>query len=421
MKLPTAVPRLRWTRIMPIAIAMYTISFMDRINLSFATTGMQKAFGLTATGVGLILGLFFIGYLVLQVPGGYLAERWSAKKFIFWLLLVWGVLASLSGLAQNESQELWIRFALGIAEGGIWPATLVLLANWFPREERARANGLWVICLPLAAAITSPISGALVASVGWRMMLVLEGIPPIIWAALWWWGIEDRPANAKWLSSTEREFITERIAAERRPTNGTIWSVLLEPSVWILSAAYFLTIMGGYGLNLWTPTIVHSLGVGFLGTGLLLVIPNGAAVWLLISAGRYSDRIGKRVAVSVGVLCISFLGYLLLGVIGTGVIALAILFLALATAGFYARQGPLWAIPTEVLPVGTAGTAMGLINGIGNIGGFVGPFVFGYLQTTTHSFTAGYFVMGFAILAGAAVLLTVKERRSEPGMVRAAG
>ena len=421
MRMASSVPRLRWTRIMPIAIAMYTISFMDRINLSFATTGMEKDFGLTATGVGLILGFFFLGYLVLQVPGGYLAERWSAKKFVFWLLLIWGVFAALSGLAQNSTQELWIRFLLGVAEGGIWPVTLVLLANWFPREERARANGLWIICLPLAAAITSPISGALVTAVGWRLMLVFEGIPALIWAALWWWGIEDRPEQAKWLSTSERDFITTRIHAERRPTTGTIWSVLLEPSVWLLSAAYFLTIMGGYGLNLWAPTIIHSIGVGFLGTGLLLVIPNGAAVWLLISAGRYSDRIGKRIAVSVGVLCISFVGYLLLGIIGTGIVALAILFLAFATAGFYARQGPLWAIPTEVLPAGTAGTAMGLINGIGNIGGFVGPFVFGYLETTTHSFTVGYFVMGFAILAGAAVLLTVREQRKQPDATAAAG
>ncbi len=415
------IPRLRWRRIIPVAIVMYTISFMDRINTSFAVAGMSKSFGLTATGAGLILGLFFIGYLLLQVPGGYWAHRWSAKKFVFWLLLIWGVFAALSGLAQNTTEELWCRFLLGVAEGGIWPAVLVLLANWFPKEERARANGLWLICLPLAAAITSPISGFLVSAVGWRLMLILEGIPPLIWAAIWWWGVEDRPSQASWLSAEERNYIESKLALEQHSTDETPWTVLLRPSVWILAIAYFLTILGGYGLNLWAPTIVKSLGIGFLGTGLLLIIPNAAAVWLLIYAGRVSDRIGKRIVVAAAVLAISFIGYLLLGLVGTSVVVLAIVFLSLATAGFYARQGPLWSVPSEVLPTGTAGTAMGLINGIGNVGGFVGPYVMGYLKTTTHSFTVGYFTMGMAILLGAGLLFLVKERRPDSIVMPQAG
>lgn len=408
---PTTVPRLRWKRIIPVAVVMYTISFMDRINVGFATHGMERAFHVGPSIVGLILGTFFLGYLVLQLLGGYWAETRSAKQFVFWLLIIWGVFAVLSGLAQTLWQELAARFLLGVAEGGIWPATLVLLARWFPRQERARANGWWLICLPLGAALTAPISGVLLASFGWRTMLVLEGIPPLIWAAVWWWGIADRPSEATWLSERERIYLTDSIQRERdfAGAPASPWSVLVNPVVWLLAFTYFLTILGGYGLNLWAPAIVRALGVGALGTGLLLTIPNVRAIALLVYAGHLSDRTGRRAVIAAGTLLISLSGYLLLGAVGTSVVGLAVVFLSLATAGFYARQAPIWTMPTEILPPGTAGPAMGLVNGIGNLGGFLGPFVMGYLKSSTHSFTTGYYLLGSCMLLGAVFVLLVGD------------
>src|SRR2546423_14833944 len=212
------VPKKRWIHIIPAAFLMYTIAFMDRVNIGFAIPGIEKSLAVSATIAGLASGIFFVGYVLLQIPGGQLAMKWSAKRFVLFSLIAWGICAILTGLAQNATQLLIVRFLLGVAEGGVWPATLVLLARWFPLEERARANSYWMFCIPVSSIVMAPISGWILSWADWHTLLILEGIPPLLWAVIWWLVIADEPEKASWLAPAERSYLAEQFASEQHPS-----------------------------------------------------------------------------------------------------------------------------------------------------------------------------------------------------------
>src|SRR5438445_2732937 len=198
----------RWLRIIPVALIMYTISYIDRTNVALALdpniSTMMRDLAMTDKLKGLAGGIFFFGYVLLQIPGGHLAGHWSARKVIAILLVLWGICAVGCGLVTTFRQFEVMRFLLGVAESGVFPATLVLLANWFPRSERARANAYWNLCQPLAVAGSAPITGWLLGAYGWQQMLILEGLLPFIWLPIWWFGVADHPQEAKWLPQEER-------------------------------------------------------------------------------------------------------------------------------------------------------------------------------------------------------------------------
>src|SRR5882757_8226323 len=201
----------RWLRIIPVALIMYTISYVDRTNISLALdpkiSSMMKDLLMDDRMKGEAAGIFFFGYVLLQLPGGYLASHWSARKVISIFLISWGICAVGCGLSQTFTQFKMMRFLLGVAESGVFPATTVLLANWFPRRERARANAYWNLCQPLAVAGAAPITGALLGVWGWRTALIVEGVLPLIWLPIWWFFISDHPREAKWISKEEREYL----------------------------------------------------------------------------------------------------------------------------------------------------------------------------------------------------------------------
>src|SRR5215469_16172637 len=208
----------RWLRIIPVALIMYTISYVDRTNVSLALdpriSTMMQDLGMDDRMKGHAAGIFFLGYILLQIPGGYLASRWSARKVIGLLLVAWGVCAVGCGLAQTFRQFEVMRFLLGVAESGVFPATLVLLANWFPRSERARANAYWGLCQPLAVAGSAPITATLLGAYGWHQMLIIEVLLPFIWLPIWWFGIRDHPREAKWISQEERAYLENTLQKE---------------------------------------------------------------------------------------------------------------------------------------------------------------------------------------------------------------
>ncbi len=210
------VPNERWLRIIPVALLMYTISFINRTNISLALPAISRDLQLTPSQAGQVAGIFFWGYLLLQIPGGYIAERWSAKWLISIMLVAWGVCAIGCGLAQNWHQLMAMRLLLGVAEGSAYPATLVLLSHWFPRHERARANAFWNLCLPLAVIVSSPLSGWILDQWNWRVMLVASGLVPFVWLVVWIIFIADRPAEAKWISPQEREYLEATLAVENQ-------------------------------------------------------------------------------------------------------------------------------------------------------------------------------------------------------------
>src|SRR5579875_3972494 len=272
-----AVGRSRWTRLIPLAIVVYIISFMDRTNIGFAFDDMGKSLHVSLTDTGLAGGIFFIGYLVLQFPGGHLAEHWSAKKFVGIMILIWGVLAILTGLVQNYTELLIVRFLLGVAEGGIWPAILVLISHWFPSKERARAYGVWMMNIAISYIITAPLSGWILSWGDWRTLFFIEGVFPFVVAApLWWALVADRPAQASWVGPAEREYIETSLARENAeaPRFAGYREVFRSSVVWRLVVVYFLIQVGFYGLNLWLPHLVKTTtGGSSTLVGLVTAIP----------------------------------------------------------------------------------------------------------------------------------------------------
>ena len=404
----------RWTRLIPVAIVVYIISFMDRTNIGFAFAGLGTDLGIDKAQQGLAGGIFFIGYLFLQIPGGHLAERWSAKKFVGIMILAWGVFAILSGFVQNFGQLLLVRFLLGVAEGGIWPAILVLISHWFPARERARAYGVWMMNIAISSIITAPLSGWILSWSDWRMLFFVEGVFPFLIAApLWWFLVEDRPADAKWLSRPEREYIETALAQDEAdaPPAAGFRDVLRSSVVWRLVVVYFLIQVGFYGLNLWLPHLVTTItGGSHTLVGLVTAIPYIFAIVGLYLNARAADRDGRyafHVMLSMVIAAIALVASIMLGDIPW----LSILLISFAMAGALAYDGPFWASASRAMPVALAGAAMGLINALGNLGGFVGPYVGGYLQDLSGgSFLSTSVVLAVAMLVAGLVMLTLRGR-----------
>ncbi len=405
----------RWSRLIPIAIIVYIISFMDRTNIGFAFSGMGHDLGMTKTQQGLAGGIFFIGYMTLQIPGGHLAEHWSAKKFVGIMIVVWGTLATLSGFVRTYEQLLVVRFLLGVAEAGIWPAILVLISHWFPARERARAYGYWIMNLPIASIITAPLSGWILTFGSWRTLFIIEGIFPFVIAApLWWLMVADRPREASWCSPEERDYIEQSLAAERAtyPPAGGFGDILRNALVWRLTAVFFLVNVGFYGLNLWLPHVVETITHGrSWQVGLVTAIPYlfaMAGLWLNGRAADRSGRYGRQVFIAVTAAAIALVASVS---IGTGVPALAIVLVSIGVAGALALDGPFWASASRAMPVALAGGAMGLINALGNLGGFAGPYIAGYLQDRSGGrFITTSLFLAACLFAAGLVMLTLRGR-----------
>ncbi len=417
---PTSVGSMRWKRLIPIAIIVYIISFMDRTNIGFAFDGLEKSLRIGKAEAGLAGGVFFIGYLFLQIPGGHLAEHWSAKKFVGVMIIIWGIVAILTGFVQTYWQLLIARFLLGVAEGGIWPAILVLLSHWFPAEERGRAYGFWIMNIAIASIITGPISGLILSFADWRWLFIVEGIFPFVIAVpIWWLFVADRPSEASWVSPSERSYIETKLAEEQReePEVAGYGAVLRSGLVWKLVVVYFLIQVGFYGLNLWLPTLLKELtSKGFGVVGLIAAIPYIVAIAGLWLNGWSADRSGKYSWHVFGAMVVAAVTLVLSILVGTSGIILSIVLISLAMGGALAYDGPFWATASKAMPVALAGGAMGLINALGNLGGFLGPYIGGYLQQQSNNsfLSTSYFLAGALLLAGFVMLTVHIQRRRQP-------
>ncbi|HVA01756.1 MAG TPA: MFS transporter [Terriglobia bacterium] len=418
------IPAQRWRHIIPVAFIMYTIAFVDRTNISLALPSMSRDLHMNPAQAGSAAGVFFWGYLLLQIPGGYLAEHWSAKRFVSILLVLWGLAAIVCGLVRTW-EEFWVmRFVLGIAEGGVWPATLVLLAHWFPRTERARANAYWMLCLPAAVVISSPVSGWILGRWGWRAMLISEGLLPFAWLVIWMTMIADRPHEARWISDGERNYLEEtlhRESAELEPVKpARFLETLLRPQVLLRVLIYFLLNSGNYGFLFWLPSVLHSeKHLSDFVVGILFAIPFVVTGIGMVVLSRRSDKKRERrrhVAASMVWAGVFLLGGVLLS---PHSFWLSFLCLTMVGAGSFGALGPFWAIPSETLPRSVSGSAMGLINALGNLGGYFGPLVVGYCDKVTGNFVYGFAILGVAFIASSGVTLLLHASRGVARETRA--
>lgn len=404
----------RWLRIIPVALVMYTIAFIDRTNISLALPRISRDLGLDPAQAGNVAGIFYWGYLALQIPGGHLAKYWSPKKFISVLLVFWAVCAVGCGFARTYHEMLILRLLLGVAESGVFPATLILLSHWFSKAERARANALWLLCLPGAVIISSPISGWVLDHWNWRSMLIAEGALPFLWLIIWLLFIQDHPSEAKWLRAAEREQVVATLQAEaggldRRASSGSFLSALLRPQVFLLAAVYFCFVAGQMGFLFWLPSAMAAFkGMSSLATGFLFTLPYIAAAIGLLVIGRLSDRAHERRLHAA--LTMGFGGCCLLLAVASisHSLVLAFAFLTLSGIGAYGPMGPFWAIPTETLPARIVGSVMGLVNALGNLGAYFAPLIVGYLNKRTGNFYSGFIFLGLITIAGGVLALGLR-------------
>ncbi|HGM5489421.1 TPA: MFS transporter [Serratia fonticola] len=403
------IPKLRWLRIVPPILITCIISYMDRVNIAFAMPGgMDDELGITASMAGLAGGIFFIGYLFLQVPGGKLAVNGNGKKFIGWSLLAWAVISVLTGMVTNHYQLLFLRFALGVSEGGMLPVVLTMISNWFPDKERGRANAIVIMFVPIAGILTAPLSGWIITAWDWRMLFLVEGGLSLVVMALWCFTISNRPQEAKWISQAEKDYLIKTLHDEqllikgKTVRNASLRRVLGDRIMWQLILVNFFYQTGIYGYTLWLPTILKGLTNGNMEqVGWLAVLPYIGAIFGMLIVSTLSDRTGKRkVFVALPLAC--FAMCMALSVLLKGHIWWS--YAALVGCGVFiqAAAGVFWTIPPKLFNAEVAGGARGVINALGNLGGFCGPYMVGVLITLFNKDVGVYSLA--ASLAIAAVL-----------------
>jgi sugar phosphate permease len=411
----------RWTRIIPVALVMYTIAFIDRTNISLALPRISRDLHLDPQQAGTVAGIFFWGYLALQIPGGHLAKHWSPKKFISVLLVAWSLFAVGCGLARTYRELLVLRLLLGVAESGVFPATLILLSHWFSRAERARANAMWLLCLPCAVVLSSPFSGWMLDHWGWRVMLMTEGALPLVWLAIWLAFIQDHPAQARWLPPAERESLVATLRAEssdlERPDNVSYLRALMRPQVFVLAAIYFCFVSGQMGLLFWLPSATeHFKKLSSLRTGIVYTFPFIIGAVFLLIVARHSDKTRERRMHAAAAMGLGGLFILLAVAVIPYSLSFAFAFIILSGVGAYGPMGPFWAIPTETLPAKTVGSVMGFVNAIGNLGAYFAPLIVGHLNKTTGSFLSGFAYLGAITVLGAALCFLLKSSTASSAM-----
>jgi MFS family permease len=400
----------RWFRIIPVALIMYTISYVDRTNVSLALdpkiSSMLHDLRMDDRMKGQAAGIFFLGYLLLQMVGGHLAGKWSAKKLISLCLIFWGACAVACGLAKTFHQFEAARFLLGAAESCVYPATLVLLAQWFPSAERARANAFWNLCQPLAVAASAPFTGWLLGAYGWQKMLIMEGALPFLWLPIWWFFISDHPREARWISAAEQnnlETTLEREAAQLEPpAKIPFWHRLARRDIGVMIVMNFLHNSAAYGCMIFFTDGLKSKNFSAVQYGFLFAVPYAVTAVIMVLNSWHSDKTRERRGHVALVYTLSGVS-LIVSVLTKDHFWLSYAFMCLAIPGPFAALAPFWAIPTETLPRQVFGPVIGLVNALGNTGGFAGPYIVGWLKQEYHSVAIPFTALGIGMLFAAAL------------------
>jgi ACS family tartrate transporter-like MFS transporter len=408
-------------RLLPFLFILYFIAYLDRVNVGFAGLEMSHNLGFTDRVFGLGAGIFFVGYFLFEIPGALIVERWSARRWIARILISWGLVTILVSMIRTPAQFYGARFFLGAAEAGFFPGILVYLTHWFRHEDRARAGALFMSAIPIANVLGSPLAGWLLGVrwfgiPGWRWLFILEGIPAMLLGIMTLLYLTDWPREAKWLPADEREWIDGELQREKAAKaaigSWTVRQALAQRDVILLALIYFLALIGLYGFNFWFPTILkRATGLPNLTVTLIVALPYLLGTFLMVWNGWDSDRTGERrwhTAVILG-LCGIFMAF---SVGASGNLWAGLAFLILAGACTMAFMPSFWSLPTAFLSESAAAASIGLINSVGNLGGFVGPYFVGFLRNLTGSFTFSMIFMIVALLLSAVLVLTLRVRRT---------
>ncbi len=407
----------RWYRLIPVAFITYSLAYLDRANFGFAAAGeMAKDLNITKATSSLLGALFFLGYFFFQIPGAHYASTKSAKKLIFWSLIAWGSLAMATGLVSNITLLVIIRFMLGVVESAVMPAMLILLARWFTKKERSRANTFLILGNPVTILWMSILSGYLINAAGWRWMFIWEGLPAVIWAFFWWRLVNDKPANATWLSQQEKDDLEAALAAEQqgiKPVKNYV-AAFKSRAVILLSLQYAFWSIGVYGFVMWLPSIIKAAPqISMIQTGWLSSLPYVFAIIGMLLTSYYSDKTLNRKIFVWPLLLVAALSFYCSYLVGTSNFWLSFVLLIIAGAAMYAPYGPFFAIITEMLPANVTAGAIALINSFGALGSFAGAYMVGFLNGATGGFGASYIFMAASLLLSALLTLFAVKGRGQ--------
>ena len=383
-------------RLLPFLWLLYMIAFVDRVNVAYAALEMSHDLGFSDRVFGLGAGIFFIGYVLLEIPGALIVERWSARRWIARIMISWGIVTALVGLVHTSRQFYIARFVLGMAEAGFFPGVIVYLTHWFCRHDRTKAVAVFMAAIPLSNVVGSPIAGRILSIhwyglPGWRWLFILEGVPAVVFGIVTLFYLTDWPGQAAWLSHDEQRWITDELDGEKRSKGPsvTIWKAVQHPNVILLTLIYFLCTTSLYGFTIWLPTIIkRASGFSNRIVTLVVVMPYVAGLLATLLNGWHSDQTQERRWHTAFPLCAAAASLLLALTYDSHFWTQLALFTFFA-AFLNSYQPCFWALPTATLGSSAAAASIGLINSIGNLGGFVGPYLIGYLATRSGSVVSG--------------------------------
>ena len=413
-------------RLIPLLFLLYVVAYLDRINIGFAALTMNSALSVTSSQYGLLLGIFFCGYFIFEVPSNLLLHRIGARIWIARILVTWGLVAMLTGFVKSVPQLYAARFLLGVAEAGFFPGILLYLTYWFPQRDQARMIALFATALPTSNIIGAPLSGFILdhahwaGVASWRWLLILEGLPAIACGVLTYFALPSRPAEAAFLTQPEKDSLEARLSAENRGKidghASAALKILAHPHIWLLAGVLFGFDVGLYGMSFYMPQGLKALSATYSNTvvGMLVMLPHIAGLVAMVLVSRSSDRTLERryhaaIPLSIG-------GLALLAVGTTHSPILSVILWSVAAMGLYGFFGPFFAIPSRFLAGFSAASGIALINSFGNLGGFVGPSVIGAMAGGKRGIYGGLILAGLTLFVSSALILfipkTVSHRQS---------
>ncbi len=421
--------RKAWLRLLPLLFLCYVIAYVDRTNVSIAKLTMTSTLaGFTNDVIGFGAGMFFIGYFLLEIPGTLIVEKWSARKWICRIMISWGFMAALTALVKTPSQFYVVRFFLGLAEAGFFPGVIVYLTHWFPTRDRARALAGFMVATPVAQIVSPKISNALLkigatetidgvvvhhplllGLEGWQWIYIAWGVPAVILGVMVLYGLTDRPRQARWLSAEERDALEQELEREKQVVRSRgrrmgVLEALGHPKVLLLALAYFCIVTGSYGVEFFMPSILRRwYNLKFDTLTWLIILPPLLALLGQIFVGWNSDRTQERRWHVVAPIA---LGALALAATPAtqGHLSLTVICFMLAFVGFKAYLPVFWTLPSLFMTEAAAAGSIGLINSVGNLGGFLGPFLLGKIETLTGSFVSGLYCLCVSMILSATIL-----------------
>ena len=417
-------------RLVPFLMLCYFVAYLDRVNVGFAGLTMRKDLALSNAAFGLASGIFFLTYFVFEVPSNLFLHRFGASKWIARIMLTWGLVSGANAFVQGEHSFYLVRLLLGAAEAGFFPGIIFYLTLWFPGTYRARIVAWFMAAIPASTVIGAPMSSLLLyldgigGLKGWQWLFIMEAIPALILSVVVYFYLTDRPKDARWLAPDERGWLTARLAAEEQQRMAAehipVGQALRDWRVLMLALVYFGAVAANYGIGFWLPQIVQSFGgLSKFEIGLITAIPYLVGTITMVLWGRRSDRVMERKGHVAIPLAVAAVGIALAGLVSDPLLKMALL--SIAGFGVFANLPVFWTLPAAFLSGASAAAGIAIINALGNLAGFVGPYAMGWIRDATGSFSGGLYLIGaFALIGSLAVMVLRHDTRLEHAPVQEA-